>query len=185
VLGVDIDEDAVAYARGRYGGPNVEFERLDVQELPLPDGSFDVVCSFETIEHLADPGRFLARAARVLKEGGLLLASTPRVERTTSAPENPHHLAEFAPADFEELLRRSFGEVELWGQRREETQRYRLARRLDVLGLRKRTAIFRPLAKRLLGTPATAELSTHEVVISPDGLARATEILAVCSLPHG
>ena len=50
VVGVDRDEDAIRYARERYGAANVEFRVGDLLELDLPDGSFDTVCSFETIE---------------------------------------------------------------------------------------------------------------------------------------
>ncbi len=52
--------------------------RADAQEvLPFPDGSFDFVTALEVIEHLEKPQRLLAEAARVLKDDGLLLISTP------------------------------------------------------------------------------------------------------------
>jgi SAM-dependent methyltransferase len=40
---------------------------------------FDLVCSLEVIEHVEDQFRFLREAYRVLKPGGLLVASTPNV----------------------------------------------------------------------------------------------------------
>jgi SAM-dependent methyltransferase len=179
VVGVDRDEDAIAYARERYGRPNVEFRVGDVLALDVPDESFDAVCSFETIEHVDDPEAFAAEMARVLRRGGTFLVSTPRADETTAAPANPFHHVELSRADFESLLRRSFGEVELYGQRRLQTARHRLLQRADVLGLRRRLTFLRP-ASRLLGTPPMAEVTAEGIVIERDGLERATELVAVC-----
>src|SRR5205085_1845616 len=134
VVGVDRDEEAIAYARGRYERPNVEFRVGDLLALDLPDASFDVICSFETIEHLPDLERYLGEMARVLRPGGAYLVSTPRAEATTYRPDNPFHEVELAPEDFDALLRRFFASADLYGQRRLQTARHRLVQRADVLG---------------------------------------------------
>jgi SAM-dependent methyltransferase len=179
VVGLDVDGDAIAYARRRYAAANVEFREGDVVELDLPDDSFDVVCSFETIEHVSDADAFLQQVRRVLRPGGVFLVSTPRADETVERPENPFHTVELSRADFEALLGRHFGEVELYGQRRLQTRRHRLLQRVDVLGLRRRLIFLRP-ASRLLGTAPMAEVSSDAIVIEPDGLDRATELVAVC-----
>lgn len=179
VVGVDIDAQAIAYARDRYGAPNVEFRRMDLLALEFPDAAFDVVCSFETVEHLSDRDAFLGSAARVLRPGGAFVVSTPRAERTTETPANPHHRVEYSRQDFEALLRGYFREVELYGQRRLQTARHRLVQRLDVFGLRKRVAFLRPAA-RLLGTAPTEAVTSEGIVIERVGLDRATELIAVC-----
>ncbi len=183
VLGVDASAEAVEYARRRYGRPNVEFVCMDLLELELPDSTFDVVCSFETVEHLADPERFLSQVVRVLRPAGILVVSTPRADRTTHSPENPFHTVEFSTADFEQLLGRHFGAIELYGQRRAQTARHRLLQRLDVLGLRKRLSFARQ-ASRLLGTPPTSDLTLDDVVISPEHVEGASELIAVCMGPR-
>lgn len=179
VVGVDRDEGAVAYARERYARPNVEFLVGDLLDLELGDASFDAVCSFETIEHVEDADRFLAEMARVLRPGGVFVVSTPHAAETTAAPENPFHRVELSRADFEALLRRFFGEVDLFGQRRLQTARHRLMQRVDVLGLRRRLPLSRR-ASRLLGTPPTAEVTSEGIVIDREGLEHATELVAVC-----
>jgi 2-polyprenyl-3-methyl-5-hydroxy-6-metoxy-1,4-benzoquinol methylase len=179
VVGVDLDPDAIAYARCRYGAANVEYRVGDMTALELDTGSVDVVCAFETVEHLDEPERFVAEARRVLRDGGLLLASTPHVKRTNARPENPHHSREYSPRDFDALLRERFGTVELLGQRRRQTGRHRAMQRLDVLGLRKRMPFLRGIGKAVTGTAAMADVSSVEIEITPE-LSGATELIAVC-----
>ena len=108
VVGVDVSEDAIAYARSRYARPNVEFRVEDLLAPELDDRSFDVVCSFETIEHLPDRETYLGHVARVLRDDGVYIVSTPRADETTEAPDNPHHFVEYSSGDFERLLRPRF-----------------------------------------------------------------------------
>jgi 2-polyprenyl-6-hydroxyphenyl methylase / 3-demethylubiquinone-9 3-methyltransferase len=50
------------------------------EDLPLPDAHFDAVVMSEVLEHLADPAPALAGVARVLKPGGLFLATVPNAD---------------------------------------------------------------------------------------------------------
>lgn len=182
VLGIDVSADAIAYARERYRRSSVEFAVMDAAALAPDDSSFDVVCAFEAIEHVADADAVLAEIARVLRPSGTLLASTPRVERTNHAPKNPYHRVEYAPDDFRALLERHFDAVELYGQRRLQTRRHRLLRRLDVLGLRRRLPA--PAATtRILGSAPTATVTAEGIAIEKDALREATEVVAVCTGP--
>ena len=167
MLGVDRDAATIEYARSRYAGGNVEFAVMDIARLALQDASFDAVCAFEALEHVPDREAVLGELARVLRPEGTLVASTPRAERTTERPENPFHEVEYAPQDFERLLRTFFDRVELYGQRRLQTRRHRLLQRVDVLGLRKR--VMRPprVAAAVLGTAATPDVTLDDVVIEP------------------
>ena len=183
VVGVDRSAEAVTYARQRYGASNISFYEMDVMALDLPAASFDAVCSFETIEHLADPAGFLTELARVLRPGGRLFVSTPRVETTTHSPANPFHALELSRTDFECLLSAHFVDIRLHGQHRLETRRHKLLRRLDVLGLRRHSAVLRRAAAPLVGSRPIDSLTPADIAIDPDRLEDATELLAVCTRP--
>jgi SAM-dependent methyltransferase len=108
VVGVDSAPEAVAHAREKYG---LDYREADVAELPFPDASFDLVVSFETIEHVADADRALAEFRRVLSEDGILVVSTPNPAEYRV--ENPFHVREYGTEEFRELLRGHFRNVRL------------------------------------------------------------------------
>ncbi len=64
----------------------VRARRCDVanEPFPYPDGSFDVVFTGETIEHLIDTDRFLTEINRVLRPGGRLVLTAPNVRTPVS-----------------------------------------------------------------------------------------------------
>lgn len=108
LLGLDLSEEAVLEARRRYGR-HAEFAVGDMSSLSLPDSSVDVVCCLEGIEHVPQEVavHFLGEARRVLREGGLLMISSPYC-RTKPHSGNPYHLHEYRPDEIKELLGRFF-----------------------------------------------------------------------------
>lgn len=109
VVGLDISIDAIKYAKEQYNINNegLSFVCGNAIDLPFPDNYFDVIVSFETIEHLKEYRKFLLECKRVLKDGGLFICSTPnkRVSSPhTEKPKNPFHVKEFYPEEFNSLL---------------------------------------------------------------------------------
>lgn len=183
VLALDLSDDAIRYARERYGAPNVEFRVADLLDPHLDDDAFDVIVSFETIEHLPDRETYLRHLARALRPDGTYVVSTPRADVTVEPPDNPFHCVEYSRADFEALLHRFFGEVELFGERRLQTARHRTLQRLDVLGLRRRLEILRALSRVATGTTATQDVSLDELAIDRERIDDADVLVAVCRRP--
>lgn len=72
VHGLDISAPAVAWARAELG---VSAQAGEVTQ-HRPEAPYDVVCMWDTIEHLPHPRRHLAAVARLLRPGGLLFLST-------------------------------------------------------------------------------------------------------------
>jgi SAM-dependent methyltransferase len=107
-VGVEIDGQVVEHARRRYG---LDFRMADVLDLPFHDGSFDLVVSFETIEHVRDPDAALDELGRVMAPGGLLLLSTPNKHQYLV--ENEFHEREFTHEELVALLRARFRSVRI------------------------------------------------------------------------
>jgi 2-polyprenyl-3-methyl-5-hydroxy-6-metoxy-1,4-benzoquinol methylase len=115
VIAGDISAEALSSASNRFG-EDIEYVRLDAQNLPFQDGAFEVICSFETIEHLSDHHRFLAECLRCLRPGGALLCSTPN--KAVSSPgrsgtSSSFHTREFYAYEVCELVARYFPHFEL------------------------------------------------------------------------
>jgi SAM-dependent methyltransferase len=99
VIGVDESQEMIEKAAKRNKSPRVCFLRKDLERDHLtPDiaeGSVDAVVSFETLEHLVDPGWATSQFSGILKPGGFLICSVPNVlsESRDSAglPKNRDH----------------------------------------------------------------------------------------------
>ncbi len=186
VVGVDVSEDAIGHAQANYGGVNVSFIAMDVAALDFGDASFDVVCSFETIEHVDDAERAYWPSSRASsRTTAPLVLSTPQVERTTSTPANPY------PPDriLAHGLRSSCSSVHF-----ESVEHVRTTEGADppppdrAAARRPRPAAplcVRCAARRvLLGTTPTAELDGRRHRYRADGIERASELVAVCRAPR-
>ncbi len=121
VLGVDIDAQSVTHAQQRYAAQrsNLSYQQGDATALDLADNSFDVVVSFETLEHVLEQERMLDGFARVLKPDGILLISSPDKATYSDAigHDNPHHVRELYRQQLETLLDKDFPARRLLAQK--------------------------------------------------------------------
>jgi SAM-dependent methyltransferase len=120
VVGIDIAENAIAHARTRYADrANLRFERGDCTALTAADASFDLIVSFETLEHVAAQEALIAGFARTLKPDGLLIVSSPdkRTYSDVSGFRNEFHVRELYRDELLALLTPHFPFVHLYGQK--------------------------------------------------------------------
>lgn len=104
VTGLDIDAEAIGRCRGRYCRENLRFVVDDiVHPRELPAGGYDVVVSFEMIEHVSreDGQRMVANVAGHLRERGMAIVSTPRARADRSVSRQAMHPFEY---DYDTLI---------------------------------------------------------------------------------
>jgi len=116
VIGVDIEMEAFLAAYRHFSSPWLRFIRGNGTTLPFVDSIFDVVTSFETLEHIADYETFLCEVRRVTRNNGCLVLSTPNAFVTARYPRNPYHIYEFTPTELYNLLSKFYKSVNLYGQ---------------------------------------------------------------------
>lgn len=119
VVGLDISNDAIIYSKKTYNIDDLDFVQGDATKMQFSDKSFDVIVSFETIEHLKEYREFLIECKRVLKNEGVFICSTPNKGVSflhTENPSNPFHVKEFYLDEFHNLLNEYFTNIDLYGQ---------------------------------------------------------------------
>jgi SAM-dependent methyltransferase len=120
VLAIDLDPEAVKGAQKAWATSGSEYMAFSAESLEQIGRRFDLICSFENIEHLPHPERFLAGAAAQLEPEGLLFVSTPDRAVTPpfvdGRPVNPYHVHEWYRDEFEEMLKQHFHYTYLFSQ---------------------------------------------------------------------
>ena len=197
VVGVDrVAPDAAS----RSAGEGTCFARADMRSLPFRDATFDLIVSFQVIEHLEDPSDYLDAIARLLKPDGLALLTTPNLHMSDGV--NPYHVHEYLAGELAARLNAHFEEVEMRGVGMTDAVRAHMAARsqrihrilrLDPLRLRDR------LPPRLSQTlfswlAVLVRLGARSTTASPDAdwrqfpIGRASEdcldLLALCRRPR-
>ncbi|MBL3654969.1 class I SAM-dependent methyltransferase [Fulvivirga sediminis] len=79
----------------------------------IADNSFDVIISFQVIEHIKNDKLYLQEIHRVLKPGGKALITTPNIKKTLT--RNPWHIREYKATELENLAKTVFPKVEMKG----------------------------------------------------------------------
>jgi len=90
VTGVDISKETIKSAKENFEMPT--FRVGNAEKLDFKEETFDVVVSFETIEHLDNPQDFIREVRRVLKKDGVFVGSIPKEKNNLeSRNHNPYH----------------------------------------------------------------------------------------------
>lgn len=118
VHGVDIDASTVQSAISKYRRPNLNYSVGNATSIPFDDNTFDVVVSFETIEHHDQHEEMISEIKRVLKPGGVVIISTPdKLFYSDKAKyKNQFHIKELYKKEFSDLLAKYFSKHQLLTQ---------------------------------------------------------------------
>jgi len=107
-IGLDVSRIALTYASKHCRkNSHIDFVLADANHLPFRSGTFEIVVSFETIEHLIHPQDFLQQIKSVLEINGQLIISTPNGKISSpnrNKPTNPFHFREFDRQEFSNLM---------------------------------------------------------------------------------
>jgi SAM-dependent methyltransferase len=118
VRGVEISDDAVAFAQQHFG---INLFHGTIEQYDIENG-FDVVCMYQTLEHVADPAYLVERSLELLTSGGLFVAEVPNLdafelkysaERRKLSYDLPRHLNHFTADTLQTLLKKRGFKVEL------------------------------------------------------------------------
>lgn len=112
-VGIDIDKEAVTFAKKNYDR-KAKFEIRDITETKFKDKSFDLAVSFEVVEHLANPDKFLKEVKRITKPRSYFILSTPNTKKSKYG--SPYHKKEYEYDELLKLLRKYYKKVNIYGQ---------------------------------------------------------------------
>lgn len=117
VIGVDLSKSTIDEAKSKYQNKKsrpIEFIHSDaIGYLRQSKQKFDVIVTYETIEHIKEFKTFLKLAKTRLKSGGLLMISTPNKQFSdllAGDTFNPYHVREFYSSELTNILTRTFGQ---------------------------------------------------------------------------
>ena len=181
VTAVDLDAQAISRAQRLFQRPNLEYRAMDGRMLGLPEASFDVVGTFQVIEHIPEPQLpdFVRGLERVLAPEGVLVVSTLNLEHNRK-PGRPYekasfHEKEFTAAELRALLAGVFPVVEVRGLH--PGPRYRLMRRFKRWGIDR----LGPASANPVRRFYDAELDTDDHRLLPRCSPGAIDLIALCA----
>lgn len=118
VIGVDVSNQAVETAKKEFKNNIVSFQQIDGERLPFDNNEFDIIVSFQVIEHIVDYSKYIGEIKRVLSPKGIVLFTTPnaliRLDHRMK-PWYPFHVYEFNNIELESLLNNYYSNVCVFG----------------------------------------------------------------------
>lgn len=118
VVGVDISETAIAMAKSQFSSEGINFLCGDILAVlqKYGEGYFDLVTSFETVEHVLDPNEFLTGLKKAVKPSGHLVISCPNDlwYYPKESLRNPYHLRKYSFENFKMEAEASLGPADVY-----------------------------------------------------------------------
>lgn len=111
VVGIDISEETINKATKMFSSKNLSYQVSNAEDLKdIEDDRFDLVVSFETLEHLKKPENFLKEIKRVSKKDCIFVISCPNDHfYYTEKESNPFHEKKYTFDEFKKLTEKYLG----------------------------------------------------------------------------
>jgi len=121
IVAVDISCEAISYARKNYIKQNLKFINGDISSIDFPhkiNTKFDLIVSFDVIEHVERYYDFVTNIKSLLNIGGIAIIGCPNRWATFdfNVGWNLYHMQEFTPAQLYWLMSTRFNNVEIYSQ---------------------------------------------------------------------
>ncbi|MDA8204513.1 MAG: methyltransferase domain-containing protein [Thermaerobacter sp.] len=94
IVGVDLSENMIAYARTHHAADNIVYQRVAVEDVDFTDGLFDLVVSSFVMHHVADYGAVVQKVYQWLRPGGRFVYSCEHPIVTAQQPGGGHWLSD-------------------------------------------------------------------------------------------
>jgi 2-polyprenyl-3-methyl-5-hydroxy-6-metoxy-1,4-benzoquinol methylase len=112
-FGMDLNHWAVKQSKAVIH--KTQLQTASAQELPYPDGAFNVVIIKHIVEHLPDPQKAIQEIGRVTEPGGILVLATPNLDSLLKpwkgdkwiGYQDPTHISLKRPAEWLEMIRKA------------------------------------------------------------------------------
>ena len=119
VFGGDLSSEAISLCEKAWEEDNLTYKVMDGTQLEFQDNFFDVVVSFETIEHTTMFNEMIKELKRVAKPNGIIYLSTPNVKinSPTGLVTNPYHTQEWNYEEFYKIVNKHFNSYKILGQK--------------------------------------------------------------------
>ncbi len=124
VWGVDINEEAIAFAKHMYERPNMTFDIMDLENPPeRPLAPFEVVVMSEVLEHLPSYELGLNTVKRFFNDkldtvGFITVPNLGNPKVSAADSKNELHVNHWTPGEFYELMTKHFKHVTLYANDR-------------------------------------------------------------------
>jgi len=179
IIAVDYEKEVILTAQNKYQANNLKYLCMDATRLEFPENEFDLVCSFQVIEHIPENRllTYLAELNRVLKPDGALYLSTLNLEKVMKDPhiykKNPAHCKEFGIRDLEVILSKVFNNYVIFGLHPSFKHKFYLI--LKKSGIFKSLPFFLNPVERFY-----KNLRTDDFRLNRFNLNKATDFVCVC-----
>lgn len=119
VFGGDLSIEAITLCNNSWNKDNLSYEIMNGTKLKFEDNTFDVVVSFETIEHTTMFNEMVKELKRVVKPNGIIYLSTPnsKINSPNGIVTNPYHAQEWDYEEFCKIVNKHFNSYKIFGQK--------------------------------------------------------------------